>query len=193
MAEGQVTVENKSHRLDELFFVMATQNPIEQHGTFPLPEAQLDRFMIKMSLGYPNKGAELSMLKNQVQQHPLSKVNQVIEREDIVKIRNKIPQVKIHEKIYEYVLSIVTQTRNHPGLIMGASPRASIALIKLGQSLSLLGGDDFVRPDHIYQIAPFVLGHRVILSPEARYTGMTSETLIEEILKQIPIPTGVNT
>jgi MoxR-like ATPase len=189
MAEKQVTVDNKTHLLDELFFVIATQNPIEQHGTFPLPEAQLDRFMVKMSLGYPDKASEIAMMKNHNQSTPLSHLHAVVSRDDILKIRQKISLVKVSDSVYEYIQKIVAATRNHPEVDLGASPRACLALARLGQTMSLLNGDDFVRPQMIYELSPAILRHRIILNAQAKYSGRTTDQVIEAILKSVLVPT----
>lgn len=189
MAEGQVTVDNRSYKLDPLFFVLATQNPVEQHGTFPLPEAQLDRFSIKLSLGYPDAEAEIKMAKLRKDTDPLDSIKPIIGEKEILHIRSAIEQVLIQDSIYEYTLSLINQTRNHPSLSLGASPRATLILLKMGQAISLMLGCDHVRPSVIHELAPYVIGHRIALSPEARYQGVTTIDIIDDILKRIKTPT----
>jgi MoxR-like ATPase len=188
MAERQVTVENRSVPLDPLFFVMATQNPIEQHGTFPLPEAQLDRFSIKLSMGYPPREMELLMAQKRNEGNPFDALSAVLKREQVLEIKDLVPKVAVPDSIYKYTLDIIEATRNHPSLSMGASPRATMVLIKMGQVLGLLENHQFVRPTYIFQLAIPVIAHRVALTPEARYNGKTGPKVISEILSQIKTP-----
>lgn len=189
MAEGQISVDNRSYKLDELFFVIATQNPIEQQGTFPLPEAQLDRFSIKLSLGYPNIENELKMAKLRKESDPLQSIKPVIGLKEIKYVKEASKKILIKDSIYEYTLNIVNQTRNNPALSLGASPRATLILLKLGQVVSLMLGLDHVRPSVIHELAPYVLGHRVLLTAEARYQGMSSTDIISNILSNVKTPT----
>lgn len=189
MAENQVTVDNRSYKLDDLFFVVATQNPVEQHGTFPLPEAQLDRFSIKLSLGYPDAQAELKMAKLRKESNPLDKIAPIVGEDEIKYVRKKVDQVLIKDAIYEYTLNLVNQTRNHHLLSLGASPRATLVLLKMGQAVSLMLGMDHVRPSVIHELAPFVIGHRIALTPDARYQGITTKDVVSEILSNVKTPT----
>lgn len=190
MAERQVTVDNRSYKLDPLFFVLATQNPVEQHGTFPLPEAQLDRFSIKLSLGYPDPESELKMAKLRKDKNPLDSIKAIVSEAEILHIKSAVDQILIKDSIYEYTLKLVNQTRQHPSLSLGASPRATLILLKMGQAVSLMLGIDHVRPSVIHELAPYVIGHRVALTPEARYQGISSTDIIDEILRQIKTPTN---
>lgn len=189
MAEGQVTVDNRSYKLDELFFVLATQNPVEQHGTFPLPEAQLDRFSIKLSLGYPDAQAEIKMAKLRKSSDPLESITSVVNEAQIKYVRQMVDQVDVKDSIYQYTLNLVTETREHPLLNLGASPRATLILIKMAQAVSLMLGVNHVRPSVVHELAPYVIGHRVSLTPDARYQGITTDNIVQEILSKIKTPT----
>ena len=189
MAERQMTIDNRHYKLHDLFFVLATQNPVEQHGTFPLPEAQLDRFLIKLSLGYPSVKAELKMAKERVKSDPFESVKVVAKEDDIRSLKKQIDNVSIKDEVYQYVLDIVNGTREHIDLQVGASPRATLALVKLGQAVSFMNGHDHLRPSVIHELAPFVLGHRILLTAEARYQGETTENIIENILSKVKTPT----
>lgn len=189
MAEGQMTIDNRHYKLHDLFFVLATQNPVEQHGTFPLPEAQLDRFLIKLSLGYPSMKAELMMAKARVGSDPFDNLKVIIKEEEIRSIKTQIEKVMIKDEVYQYILDIVNATRDHIDLNIGASPRATLAFVKLGQAISFMNGHDHLRPSVIHELAPFVLGHRILLNAEARYQGETTENIIENILSKVKTPT----
>jgi MoxR-like ATPase len=188
MAERQVTIENTTTQLHKLFFVMATQNPIEQHGTFPLPEAQLDRFSIKISLGYPNREMEVLMAKNRYQINPLDQIEAVISSEEIVKIKESLNQIAIHESVYQYTMDIIEATRKHTDLKLGASPRATLILLKMAQALAYINGDDYVRATNVYQLCNPVLTHRILLTPEAKFAGKSSTNVIKDILLKIKAP-----
>ncbi len=189
MAEKQITIEGKSIPLEDHFFVMATQNPVEQQGTFPLPEAQLDRFSIKLALGYPQENHELLMLKNQNSSSPLDDIKPVCNLEDTLLIKKKIPLVKLSDEVYSYILDIINETRKHNGLILGASPRASLTIAKMSQALSLISGQDFVQPSTVYDLIPYVLNHRVLLSADSKFEEKTTDSIIQEILDKIKAPT----
>lgn len=188
MAEKQISIESRTFPLDSLFLVLATQNPIEQHGTFPLPEAQLDRFNIKISLGYPSKDNELLMAQNRNEKDPFEILEAVMERSDLLEAITKIPSVYISEAVYKYVIDIVSATRNHPDLNYGASPRATITFLKMGQALALIKGSDYVCPGDIYNLAIPVLAHRISLRPEGRYAGKNAKSVIKELLEKIKMP-----
>lgn len=184
MGERQVSVDGTTSALDPLFFVIATQNPIEQHGTFPLPEAQLDRFMFKISMGYPEFKEEIKILKAQNSGHPIEKLGAVATQEAIQRLRSLVPRVKVDDRVYQYAMNIVTQTRISPEIKIGASPRASFYLIRAAQSLALLQGQTFVRPDHIRLVATPVLAHRIIPSGQAQLSGKTNESILDGLLGQ---------
>jgi MoxR-like ATPase len=188
MAERQVTIENTTTTLDKLFFVIATQNPIEQHGTFPLPEAQLDRFSIRISLGYPGREAEILMAQSRSTINPFDQIGPVMGSEEIIAIKKMISEIKIPENVYGYTLDIIEATRKHSECKLGASPRATLILLKMAQALAYLNGDDFVRPAFIYNLCIPVLAHRITLTPEAKYAGKTSNDVIKDILQKIKAP-----
>jgi MoxR-like ATPase len=188
MAERQITVDGVTRELPEPFFVIATQNPIEHEGTFPLPEAQLDRFLMRLSIGYPSFTDENEVLERLKLGHPLRDLGQVASAEEIVTAQDEIRKVFVHEKVRQYLVRIVHATRRHDDLALGASPRASIALYRTSQALAALEGREFVMPDDIKYVSEAVLGHRLILSSEARLRGKLVEDLIDEIIEGIPAP-----
>jgi MoxR-like ATPase len=189
MAEFQVTVDKSSYALDSDFFVIATQNPIEQHGTFPLPEAQLDRFSMKINIGYPERKSELEMLSLRMVNEPLSKLGAVLKKEDIAEIKKVVSLVKVDESCMKYILDIVEKTRNHREIALPASPRASLSLLKVSQAYSFMLGEDFVRPGTIYKLLPEILGHRILITNESRFQGRTKNDIIQEIQNQVRVPT----
>ena len=188
MAERQITVDGVTRELPEPFFVIATQNPIEHEGTFPLPEAQLDRFLMRLTIGYPSFTDENEVLERLKLGHPLRSLGKVASAEEIVAAQNEIRAVFVHEKVRQYLVRIVHATRRHDDLALGASPRASIALYRTSQALAALEGREFVMPDDIKYVSEAVLGHRLILSSEARLRGKVVEDLIDEIIEGIPAP-----
>lgn len=188
MAEGQVSVEGNTYTLNPMFFVMATQNPIEHFGTFPLPEAQLDRFMMRIAMGYLDTNDEIEVVKNQILAHPIGALSSVASLDTINTLRGLSRAVKVSDPNYRYVLEIIGKTRSHPDLKMGASPRATIALIRCAQTWAFFEGSDFVHPSHIYKLAIPVIAHRLMLAPEARLSGKTSAGIVEEILKSCKVP-----
>lgn len=188
MAEKQITIDGTGHKLNPNFFVMATQNPVEQHGTFPLPEAQLDRFMVKLSLGAPDSKSEKRMLLNRNSDDPFESIKEVLSIEDFSKIRELVKEVKVADPVYDYVVNLVSKTREHDDLSMGASPRASLALIKLGQAVSLINGHSYLSPSTVYKIFPYVIGHRVLMSPEARFGGKSTADILKSILSSVKTP-----
>jgi MoxR-like ATPase len=189
MAEFQVTVDKSSYALDSDFFVIATQNPIEQHGTFPLPEAQLDRFSMKINIGYPERKSELEMLSSRMANEPLTKLGAVLKKEDIAEIKKIVSLVKVDESCMKYILDIVEKTRNHREIALPASPRASLSLLKISQAYSFILGEDFVRPGTIYKLLPEILGHRILITNESRFQGRTKNDIIQEIQNQVRVPT----
>ena len=188
MAERQITVDGTTRELPEPFFVIATQNPIEHEGTFPLPEAQLDRFLMRLSIGYPSFTDENEVLERLKLGHPLRDLGQVASAEEIVEAQNEIREVYVHEKVRQYLVRIVHATRRHDDLALGGSPRASIALYRTSQALAALEGREFVLPDDIKYVSEAVLGHRLILSSEARLRGKLVEDLVDEVIEGIPAP-----
>ncbi|KAF2961592.1 MoxR family ATPase [Fervidobacterium sp. 2310opik-2] len=187
MAEGQVTVDGITHKLSSNFFVIATQNPIEYEGTFPLPEAQLDRFMARVSLGYPDKESEMEILTTQKIKHPIEDLKPVGTPEEFSQEKKNVRQVKISEDVKRYIVDIIEATRNHESLKYGASPRASISLMHMSMAWAYLDQRDFVLPDDIKEIAPYVLTHRIIQTTESKILRETKEEIIESILKKVPV------
>jgi MoxR-like ATPase len=185
MEEQQVTTDGTTRRLPNLFFVMATQNPIEQHGTFPLPEAQLDRFMICLSLGYPKPKEEGEMLKKTLQEGSFS-VSPVLTTDDLLAARVMVRQIFMHELLIDYVVEIVNATRRHPAIVLGVSPRGSQLLMKAAQASAFMSGRNFVKPEDIKQLAPYVFGHRII--PKVRSNRVSHAEIIEKVLETIPVP-----
>jgi MoxR-like ATPase len=190
MEERQVTVDGQTRVLPAHFFVLATQNPIEYEGTYPLPESQLDRFLLRLSLGYPERAQERQVVEQQSRHNPLGDLQPVIGPEELLAMQQAVKQVHVSDTAREYLLDIVAATRTHRELYLGASPRGSIALYRAAQALAVISGQEFVLPDHIKQLAAKVLGHRTIVRPEARIAGVTVENVIAEILETVPVDVG---
>lgn len=188
MAERQITVDGVTRKLPEPFMVIATQNPIEHEGTFPLPEAQLDRFLMRLSIGYPSFTDENELLERLRLVHPLDALGQVASADEVTAAQRAIREVFVHEKVRQYLVRIVHATRRHEELALGASPRASIALYRTSQCLAALEGREFVIPDDVKFVAEAILAHRVILSSEARLRGRSVEDIIDDLLGSIPAP-----
>ncbi|MGD9086647.1 MAG: MoxR family ATPase [Desulfobacterales bacterium] len=188
MAESQVSIDGQLRPLEEPFFVIATQNPVETSGTYPLPEAQMDRFALRFSLGYVPLEEEMEVLADQRQSHPIKDLESCISKEDVLQLRNQVKQVRISDELREYAVKIVRATRSAEHVSMGASPRASLALMKTAQALALFDGSEFVTPEHIQEIAVPVIAHRLVLNPQARFSGLTAEQLVEDIVKQFAVP-----
>ncbi|MAZ50081.1 MAG: magnesium chelatase [Halobacteriovoraceae bacterium] len=188
MAEKQITIENRTTELSPTFFVMATQNPLEQHGTFPLPEAQLDRFTIKLSLGFLSQQREIEMIKSQLVHSPLNDLAPVLTQTEVVQLHKLASKVKADQAILEYVVQIADATRNHPKLKHGISPRASLAYTKLAQSYALIKGRDHVIPADIFHLAKPVMSHRLILTEDALFDGEKTDHIVDEILKRVKAP-----
>lgn len=189
MAERQVTVDGQRRSLDEMFFVIATQNPVELAGTYPLPEAQMDRFALQFHLGYVNAEEEVSILTAQQQVHPIETITPCVSREDVASLRQHTGSIRISEEMKRYIVDIVRGTRSASGVRMGASPRASLALMKSAQAMALLDGEEYVAPDHIRDIAVAVVAHRLVLDPQARFAGLTGRAIVEEVLRGVKVPT----
>ncbi|WLD93720.1 MoxR family ATPase [Alkalihalobacillus sp. AL-G] len=188
MEEQSITVDGITHKLPDPFFVMATQNPIEYEGTYPLPEAQLDRFLLKINMGYPTANEELQVLSRNERQHPIHELSAVIELEELLDLQEQVKDVYVEESVKHYIIDLVSRTRKHSGIYLGVSPRGSLALMKTAQAYALLLNRDYVVPDDIKYLAPYVLCHRVILKPEARFDGYTPEKVISEILERATVP-----
>ncbi len=188
MEERQITVDGVTYPMERPFLVLATQNPIEYEGTFPLPEAQLDRFMMRISLGYPSEADEITMLDRQQYSHPITHLEQVVSAEELLAAQQRVKDVYIDDLIKEYIIGLVKATRKHPDVYLGASPRGSIALYKMGQARAAMSGRDYVTPDDIKALAVVALAHRLIISPSARIKNVDPRALIQEILDSVPVP-----
>lgn len=188
MEEGQVTADGQTYAIPKPFFLLATQNPIEYEGTFPLPEAQLDRFMLRLRLGYPQFQEEVQLLSRLQFQHPIDKLEQVANTQEILKAQEIIKQVHVDQSLSNYIVKIIHSLRNHPQVYLGASPRGSLAIFKGAQALAAIEGRDYVVPDDIKLMARCALPHRVILKPEAQLNGYEPEKLVADILGQVPVP-----
>ncbi|MFD1038906.1 AAA family ATPase [Virgibacillus byunsanensis] len=188
MEEKSVTVDGSTIPLKQPFFVMATQNPIEYEGTYPLPEAQLDRFILKLKMGYPTYEQELEILERTSKDHPIEQITSVINKEELISIQEAVKDVYIDQNVQRYIINLVTGTRKHSAIYLGVSPRGSISLMKAAKAYAYIHGRDYVLPDDVKYLAPYVLPHRVILNSEAKYDGMTSEQIIVSIVKNTHIP-----
>jgi MoxR-like ATPase len=190
MEEKQVTVDGITHPLPDPFMVLATQNPIEYEGTFPLPEAQLDRFLLRVRLGYPNQTDEIEILERQQLQHPIESLEAVISVDELQYVMKEIKKIYVSRPIKRYLVDLVNRTRQSADVYLGASPRGSLALFRTGQAVAALAGRDFVLPDDIKSLAVPVLAHRVIVGPAARLRELSAEKIVEEILENLPVPGG---
>ena len=188
MEESQITVDGTTYELPQPFVVLATQNPIEYEGTFPLPEAQLDRFLLRITLGYPAKQDELAILERQRAGHPLHELQQVATADELIALQQQIRQVYVDDLISEYIVNLVAATRFHDDIYLGASPRGSLALYRAAQAWAAIKGRDYVTPDDIKLLVYPVLGHRVIISPAARIRNVQSREIIQTVLGHIPVP-----
>lgn len=188
MAEGQVSVDGQLHPLNETFFVIATQNPVESHGTYPLPEAQMDRFALKFSLGYVDPEAEAAMLADQQTVHPLTAMAAPLSASELLELKKDVQNVRISSELQRYCVDIVAATRKAAGVRLGASPRGSLALMTVSRALALFDGMEFVLPEHIREIAVDVLAHRIMLDQDAGFSGINPADIISEIVQQIKIP-----
>lgn len=187
MQERQVTMDGVTYPLPSPFMVLATQNPVEYEGTFPLPEAQLDRFMLKIDMGYPSSEEEATILERLSRQHPIDSLKSVATPEEVDRVKPLVWDVHVDQTIVDYLIRLVEATRNHTDLLLGGSPRASLALYKAGQALAALNGRDHVLPDDIKALARPVLAHRIMLKPQAALRGITSADLVERILEETPL------
>ena len=188
MAEGQVSVEGTSYRLAELFFVIATQNPVEFRGTYPFPEAQMDRFAVQLSLGYVAPEDEVAILSAQAQRHPIDTLAPCVSIDDVLVVRRRAAAVRMSDELKRYAVDVVRATRGANGVQLGASPRASLALMKAAQALALSEGREFVIPEDVREMAVPVIAHRMVVEPQARFAGVTTAGLVEEILAKVPMP-----
>ncbi len=192
MAEGRVTVDGVTHTLTPPFLVIATQNPVDHEGTFPLPEAQLDRFLLRFNLGYPSTEEELKMLEVLHYGNPLDKLQTVVSAEELLACQRAVREVHVDDKVRRYLLEIVQQTRRHEDLSLGASPRASIALFRASQAVAAIRGRNFVQPDDVKRIVGPALTHRLVVRPESRLRKVTAASVVDEIINLIAVPTLAN-
>ena len=188
MEEASITIDGETLDISKPFFVMATQNPIEYEGTYPLPEAQLDRFLLKIKMGYPTAQQEIEVLRRAENRQPIQEIEAVMSVEELLKLQQHVKQVYVEDGVKSYIVDIARATRNHQNVYLGVSPRASIALMKAAQAYAFMQNRDFVKPDDIKYLAPFVFSHRLILAPEARYEGVQPEKVIQEVIQQIFVP-----
>ena len=188
MAERQVSMDGKLRPLEEPFFVIATQNPVEARGTYPLPEAQMDRFALQFSLGYVAPDEEVAVLTDQTETHPIEQITPCVTKEEVLTLTQDMKQVRISEELKRYIVDLVAATRSYQGVKLGASPRASLSLMKTAKAIALFDGSEFVTPEHIQEIAVHVMAHRMVMDPQARFSGATAEAVVEDILKGVPVP-----
>lgn len=188
MGEKQVSVEGKRYSLHQLFFVVATENPIESHGTYPLPESQMDRFMIKLTPGYLPRDEEVKVISDQITEHPLNRVEEVCCEDDVFAVMDSILAVRVSQELRYYIVDVVGSTRVNEHVAVGASVRASLSLMKISQALAFFDGRDFVIPEDIRTAALLVIGHRLTIHPQAKFSGVTAHNVISKILEEIDIP-----
>ena len=188
MAEAQVSIDGKRYVLPDPFFVIATQNPVEFHGAYPLPEAQMDRFALRFSLGYVSLEEEIAMLAAQNAGQPIHAVKPCVSLADVLEFRRAVTEIRISDEIRRYIVAIVSATRARPGVQLGASPRASLALAKVAQALAVFDGMEFVTPDHVQELAEATIAHRIALDPEAKFSGLSAQSIVAEIVEGIPAP-----
>lgn len=188
MAERQVTIEGQCHDLDGLFFVIATQNPVEFRGTYPLPEAQMDRFAMQCSLGYVSAEEEARILEAQSNGHPLDNLAPSVTLNDVAQLQSAASNIRISKELRDYIVALSKATRTIAEVRLSASPRASLAMMKVAQALTLFEGRDFVTPETIQDIAPDIIAHRLVLTPEAKFNGLTSRAIVNNILETTPVP-----
>jgi MoxR-like ATPase len=189
MGENQVSVEGERRRLEDLFFVIATQNPVEFRGTYPLPEAQMDRFALQFSLGYVQPEEEVAILTAQEKDnHPVDEILPCATSVEITALKEAVKEVRMSEELKRYAVDLVGASRSFPGIQLGASPRASLALMKTAQALALFDGQPFVTPDHVQEIAVEVIAHRLLLHAQSRFSGLTAKGVVEDLLRKVPVP-----
>lgn len=188
MAEGRVTVDGQTYDLQRPFLVIATQNPIDHEGTFPLPEAQIDRFLVRLSLGYPSFDDEGKMLERLQRGHPVDQLEPVVTPADMIAAQKAVREVYVDEKVRNYILEIVHGTRLHDDVALGGSPRASLALFRTAQAVAAMRGNNFVLPDDVKRMAAPVLTHRLVLKPESRLRKITPAAVVEEVIAEVPVP-----
>jgi MoxR-like ATPase len=188
MEEKQVTVDGVTYSLEEPFMLMATQNPIEYEGTFPLPEAQLDRFMVRIQLGYPSPNEELTVLSAQQYEHPINNMYQVVSVQELLAAQKAVREVYVSDEVKRYVIDLVNGSRQHPDVYLGSSPRGSLALFRTSQARAAMAGREFVVPDDVKALAEVTMAHRIIVGPAARIKDISSRTIVQDILSSTPVP-----
>jgi MoxR-like ATPase len=188
MGEGQVSVDGERRDLEQLFFVIATQNPVEFRGTYPLPEAQMDRFAMQFALGYVQSAEEVAILTAQEHNHPLEELKPCATLAEVLSLRRAVQEIRMSEELKRYVVDLVGATRTAPGVQLGASPRASLALMKAAQALAFFDSLDFVTPEQIQEVAVTIIAHRLVMEPQARFSGQTARGVVEEVVKKIKVP-----
>jgi MoxR-like ATPase len=188
MAESQVSIDGKLRPLEFPFFVIATQNPVESRGTYPLPEAEMDRFALQFSLGYVSPEEEVAILTDQTDVHPIERITSCVSIDDILEMKRHMKKIRVSEELKRYMVDIVGATRTAQGVQLGASPRASLSLMHSAKALAMFDGGEFLTPEHIQEIAIQVIAHRMVMDPQARFSGRTAELVVEDILKAIPAP-----
>ena len=188
MEEKQVTVDGTTYSLEAPFMVLATQNPIEYEGTFPLPEAQLDRFLLRIRLGYPNKEQEMDILDRQQFTHPIESIEQAVSVEELQTVQTAVKEIYIDDLVKEYIVEVVRQTREHPDVYLGSSSRGALALYRLSQARAAMFGRDYVLPDDVKALAGAALGHRIIVGPAARIKDIEPDAIVQDILDRVPVP-----
>jgi len=191
MEERQVTVDGETHPLSPPFMVIATQNPIEYEGTFPLPEAQRDRFLLRISIGYPDPKTEVSILEDQQIRHPLETIEQVVGADELLTAQTEVRSLYVDDLVKSYIVDLVGQTRRHDDVYLGASPRGSLTLYRAAQARAALDGRTYVIPDDVKYLAPYALPHRMIVSPSARIKDVSAESILRDMLNSVPVPGGV--
>jgi MoxR-like ATPase len=188
MGEGQVSVDGERRDLKDLFFVIATENPVEFRGTYPLPEAQMDRFALQFTLGYVHSAEEVAILTAQEHNHPLEELTPCASLAEVIELKRAVQDVRVSVELKRYAVELVRATRTTAGVQLGGSPRASIALMKTAQALALFDGLEFVTPEHIQELAVSVIAHRLVMETQARFSGQTARAVAEEVIKKIPVP-----
>ncbi|MFC1821405.1 AAA family ATPase [Thermodesulfobacteriota bacterium] len=188
MAERQVSIDGNLRPLEEPFFVIATQNPVESRGTYPLPEAQMDRFALQFDLGYVSPDDEVAILTDQRGGHPLESIAPCVTGEEVLSLTRHLRDIRLSEELKKYIVALANATRTSQGVQLGASPRASLALMKTAKAMALFDGSEFVTPEHIQEIAVPVIAHRMVMDPQARFSGQTAAGIVEDIIKTIPVP-----
>ncbi len=188
MAEAQVTIEGETHRLDEVFFVIATQNPVESHGTYPLPEAQMDRFALQLSLGYVSQQTEIEIVRTSSALSSRLAMSACVDTAGLLRLRQLAQAIQVSDELTEYIVTLVAKTREWPGVKLGASLRASMVLKQISQALAMFAGQSFVTPELIQESAVVVIAHRLMLDPQAQFSGKTNQSVVREIIEATPVP-----